>query len=184
MQLGGPTWKVRLGRRDSTTASRTAANNNLPSPFLDLPGLIANFKKQGLNSRDLVALSGGHVIGFAKCGTFKNRIYNETNIDPNFSRARKATCPRSGGDTNLAPLDPTANRFDTQYFTNLVKRRGLLHSDQALFNGGTTDALVKTYSLNAGAFSADFARSMIKMGDIRPLTGKNGQIRVNCRKVN
>ncbi|WRX20949.1 hem peroxidase - like 10, partial [Theobroma cacao] len=63
--LGGPSWKVRLGRRDSTTASRTQANLDIPSPFMDLPALINNFKNQGLNQRDLVALSGGHTIGFA-----------------------------------------------------------------------------------------------------------------------
>ncbi|KAJ4704286.1 Peroxidase [Melia azedarach] len=182
--LGGPTWKVPLGRRDSTTASRTLANQDIPSPFLDLPGLIQNFKRQGLNERDLVALSGGHAIGFAQCRTFRNRIYNATNIDPVFANARRKTCPRTGGDSNLAPLDPTAVVFDTKYFTNLLKRRGLLRSDQALFSGGSTDGLVKTYSYNFKAFSNDFANSMIKMGNIKVLTGKQGQIRLNCRKVN
>ncbi|XP_043723696.1 peroxidase P7-like [Telopea speciosissima] len=184
--LGGPTWDVQLGRRDSTTASRTTANNDIPSPALDLSALISNFKKQGLDTKDLVALSGAHTIGFAKCSLFKNHLYNETNIDPNFASARKSTCPPSGGDDNRAPIDPTASQFDTQYFQNLVKRRGLLHSDQALYSGGsgTIDALVKSYSSDSKTFYADFAKSMIKMGNINPLTGKKGQIRVNCRKVN
>ncbi|XWS35388.1 hypothetical protein CRYUN_Cryun21dG0122100 [Craigia yunnanensis] len=64
-----------------------------------------------------------------------------------------------------------------------VVARGLLISDQALFNGGSTDDLVKTYSSYPEAFSKDFAKSMIKMGNIKPLTGSQGQIRVNCRKV-
>ncbi|XWS13074.1 hypothetical protein CRYUN_Cryun36dG0006300 [Craigia yunnanensis] len=182
--LGGPSWKVRLGRRDSTTASRTQANLDIPSPFMDLPALINNFKNQGLNQKDLVALSGGHTIGFAQCFTFRNRTYNATNIDPGFAKQRQATCPRIGGNTNLAPLDPTPALFDTAYFNNLVKQRGLLISDQALFNGGLTDNLVKTYSLYPEAFSYDFAKSMIKMGNIKPLTGNQGQIRVNCRMVN
>ncbi|XP_022760966.1 peroxidase 70-like [Durio zibethinus] len=182
--LGGPSWKVRLGRRDSTTASKNLANSVLPSPFMDLPALINNFKNQGLNQRDLVALSGGHTIGLAQCFTFRNRTYNATNIDPAFAKERRATCPRDGGNTNLAPLDPTPARFDTSYFKNLVKKRGLLISDQALFNGGSTDDLVKTYSSNPEVFWNDFSKSMIKMGNIKPLTGKQGQIRVNCRKVN
>ncbi|KAE8718286.1 Peroxidase 2 [Hibiscus syriacus] len=131
--LGGPSWKVLLGRRDSTTASRTQADTDLPAPFMDLPALINNFKNQGLNERDLVALSGGHTIGFAQCFTFRNRIYNATNIDPVFAENRRATCPRTGGDTNLTPLDPSPARFDNAYFNNLVKQRGLLISDQALF---------------------------------------------------
>ncbi|OMP12810.1 Plant peroxidase [Corchorus olitorius] len=182
--LGGPTWKVRLGRRDSTTANRALADSVLPSAAMDLPALIKNFKDQGLNQRDLVALSGGHTIGLSQCGIFRDRIYNATNIDPEFAKERRLTCPRAGGNTNLAPFDPTPARFDTAYFQNLVKKRGLLTSDQALFNGGSTDKLVKTYSTNPEAFWDDFGKSMIKMGNINPLTGKQGQIRVNCRKAN
>ncbi|CAN4126245.1 unnamed protein product [Withania somnifera] len=182
--LGGPTWEVPLGRRDSITASRTTANNDIPSPFMDLPALINNFKKQGLDEKDLIALSGGHTLGFAQCFTFRNRIYNETNIDSTFASQRQANCPRSGGDSKLAPLDPTPALFDSKYFSNLVSKKGLLHSDQALFNGGQTDNLVKKYSTNPGSFAKDFAESMIKMGNIKPLTANQGQIRVNCRKVN
>ncbi|GMI93067.1 peroxidase 52 [Hibiscus trionum] len=182
--LGGPSWKVRLGRRDSTTASRTQADTDLPAPFMDLPALINNFKNQGLNERDLVALSGAHTIGFAQCFTFRNRIYNATNIDPAFAIERRATCPLTGGNSNLAPLDPTPAHFDTAYFNNLVNQRGLLISDQALFGGGTTDELVNTYKLYPHVFWNDFAHSMIKMGNIKPLTADQGQIRVNCRIVN
>ncbi|KAK4377448.1 hypothetical protein RND71_003744 [Anisodus tanguticus] len=183
-ELHGPTWEVQLGRRDSTTASRTTANNDIPTPFMDLSALINNFKKQGLDEEDLVALSGGHTLGFAQCSTFRNRIYNDANIDSTFASQRQANCPRSGGDSNLASLDPTPALFDSKYFSNLVSNKGLLHSDQALFSGGETDDLVKTYSKNLKTFSDDFAESMIKMGNIKPLTGKQGQIRVDCRKVN
>ncbi|KAI9152902.1 hypothetical protein LWI28_002725 [Acer negundo] len=184
--LGGSSWNVQLGRRDSTTGSRTQADKNLPSPLMNLPRLIENFKRQGLNQKDLVALSGAHTLGFAQCFTFRDRIYKDTNIDRDFSKERRRTCPRSGGNTNLAPLDPSPLSFDTAYFSNLVKYKGLLRSDQALFHGGSgsTDGLVKAYSYNAGAFSSDFAKSMIKMGNIKVLTGKQGQIRSNCRKVN
>ncbi|OMP04089.1 Plant peroxidase [Corchorus capsularis] len=182
--LGGPTWKVRLGRRDSTTASRTLADSSLPSPFMDLPALIENFKKQGLNQRDLVALSGGHTLGLAQCFLFRNRIYGKSNIDHYFAKERRQTCPLNGGDSNLAPLDSTPAHFDTSYFKNLVEKKGLLVSDQALFAGGSTDKLVKIYSSNPEAFWNDFAKSMVKMGNIKPLTGNQGQIRVNCRRVN
>lgn len=175
---------VQLGRRDSTKANQTAANIDIPSPFLDLPGLIASFKKQGLGLRDLVALSGGHTVGFARCVTFRNHIYNETNIDPRFALALQGSCPRSGGDNNLLPLDSSPARFDVNYFKDLVGKRGLLHSDQVLFNGGSADGLVKGYGLNPGAFSADFAKSMVNMGNIKPLTGNKGQIRKICRMVN
>ncbi|BAT97590.1 hypothetical protein VIGAN_09108500 [Vigna angularis var. angularis] len=182
--LGGPTWKVKLGRRDSTTASREAANANIPAPFFSLSELITNFKNHGLDEKDLVVLSGGHTIGFARCATFRDHIYNDSNINHRFAQELKYICPRKGGDLNLAPLDDTAAQFDSAYFSDLVHRKGVLHSDQEMFNGGSTDALVKRYSYNSKAFHQDFAKSMIKMGNIKPLTGSKGQIRFNCRIVN
>ncbi|KAL2337617.1 hypothetical protein Fmac_012063 [Flemingia macrophylla] len=182
--LGGPTWDVKLGRRDSTTASGDAADTNIPAPFFSLSQLINNFKNHGLDEKDLVVLSGGHTIGYARCVSFRDHIYDDSNIDPNFAKQLKYICPRNGSDSNLSPLDQTASRFDKVYFTDLVHKRGLLHSDQELFNGGSTDAVVKQYSSDFGAFKKDFANSMIKMGNIQPLTGNRGEIRVNCRKVN
>lgn len=185
MQLGGPSWTVPLGRRDARTASQTAANNNLPGPNSSLSTLLSMFSAKGLNARDMTALSGGHTIGLARCTTFRARIYNDTNIDPTFAATRRRNCPASGGDNNLAPLDvQTPNKFGNNYFQNLVAQRGLLHSDQELFNGGSQDALVRTYSSKDGAFSSDFAAAMVKMGNISPLTGSKGEIRRKCRVVN
>ncbi|XP_054781554.1 cationic peroxidase 1-like [Prosopis cineraria] len=183
--LGGPSWKVRLGRRDSKTASRTEANAAIPAPSFSLSQLRNSFKNQGLSEKDLVVLSGGHSIGLAQCGTFKDRLYNESSeIDPSFAKDLKRGCPTDGGDANLAPLDPTAARFDVAYFSNLLRKKGLLHSDQQLFSGASTDALVQKYSYDTKAFRKDFANSMIKMGNIKPLTGYQGEIRYNCRQVN
>jgi hypothetical protein len=183
-QLGGPSWTVPLGRRDARTASQSAANSQIPSPASSLATLISMFSAKGLSAGDMTALSGGHTIGFARCTTFRNRIYNDTNIDASFATTRRASCPASGGDATLAPLDGTQTRFDNNYYTNLVARRGLLHSDQELFNGGSQDALVRTYSTNGATFARDFAAAMVKMGNISPLTGRNGEIRRNCRAVN
>ncbi|MCD7455587.1 Peroxidase 52 [Datura stramonium] len=183
--LGGPTWAVPLGRRDARTASQSAANTQIPAPTSSLSTLISMFSAKGLNARDMTALSGSHTIGQARCTTFRNRIYNDTNIDPQFATTRRATCPASGGDANLAPLDiQTPSQFDNDYYQNLVARRGLLHSDQELFNGGSQDALVRSYSTNGAAFTSDFAAAMVKMGNISPLTGTNGEIRRNCRAIN
>lgn len=97
----------------------------------------------------------------------------------------KSNCPRTGGDSNLAPLDVTSpTSFDTAYYTNLINKKGLLHSDQQLFSGGSTDSIVTNYSNNVGALITDFANAMVKMGRLSPLTGTSGQIRKNCRKAN
>ncbi|KAL5732998.1 hypothetical protein ACOSP7_032341 [Xanthoceras sorbifolium] len=186
--LGGPTWNVKLGRRDARTASQAAANNSIPPPTSNLNQLISSFSSVGLSTRDLVALSGAHTIGQSRCVQFRPRIYNETNIDSSFARTRQSNCPRAtgSGDNNLAPLDlQTPTSFENNYFKNLINNKGLLHSDQQLFNGGgSTDSIVRTYSSSPNTFTSDFVAAMIKMGDISPLTGSNGEIRKNCRRRN
>ncbi|XP_030466064.1 cationic peroxidase 1-like [Syzygium oleosum] len=183
--LGGPSWTVLLGRRDSTTASQSAANSNIPAPTLSLSGLITAFSNKGFTAKEMVALSGSHTIGQARCTTFRTRLYNENNINATFATSLKANCPSSGGDNNLSPLDTTSpTSFDNAYFKNLQIQKGLLHSDQQLFSGGSTDAQVNTYSSNSATFMTDFANAMVKMGNLSPLTGSSGQIRKSCGKVN
>ncbi|KAK9185198.1 hypothetical protein WN943_025553 [Citrus x changshan-huyou] len=145
--VGGPSWTVKLGRRDSTTASRSLAQN-LPSFTDGLEKLISTFATKGLNARDLVALSGAHTIGQAQCAFFRDRIYsNQSNIDAGFASTRRRQCPANGGDSNLSPLDlVTPNSFDNNYFKNLIQKKGLLASDQVLFSGGSTDSIVDEYS--------------------------------------
>ncbi|EHA8592246.1 putative Peroxidase N [Cocos nucifera] len=95
-----------------------------------------------------------------------------------------------GGDGNATTvLDRnSADVFDNHYYINLLNQKGLLSSDQGLFSSdegvAATKALVQTYSSNGGQFLEDFVTSMIKMGNISPLTGSAGEIRKNCRVVN
>ena len=97
----------------------------------------------------------------------------------------RGACPASGGDDAAAPLDAaTPSEFDNGYYRNLVAGAGLLHSDQELFNNGPLDALVRLYSANGAAFSSDFAASMVRLGNVGPLTGSAGEVRLDCRKVN
>ncbi|WJX63733.1 peroxidase [Trifolium repens] len=187
--LGGPLWKVKLGRRDSKTASfNDASSGVIPPPFSTLSNLINRFKAQGLSTKDMVALSGAHTIGKARCITYKDHIYNDTNIDSLFAKSRQRNCPRTSGtikDNNVAVLDfKTPNHFDNVYYKNLINKKGLFRSDQVLFNGGSTDSLVKAYSNNPKAFESDFVTAIIKMGNIKPLTGSKGEIRKQCRRAN
>ncbi|CAN0901693.1 Lignin-forming anionic peroxidase [Linum grandiflorum] len=136
----GPTWNVKLGRRDSDAAFLSEANSDIPGPKDDLPTLISKKKK---------------------------------------------ACPAEGGDRYLAPLDTvTPKSFDNNYFKTLMRKKGLLESDQVLYSGGSTDGIVEEYSKDAQKFSSDFAAAMVKMGDIGVITGNNGQIRKVCRKTN
>lgn len=185
--VGGPSWTVKLGRRDSTTASASLASSDLPRFTASLQSLIDLFDTKGLSERDMVALSGSHTIGQAQCLTFRARIYSGSDIDAGFASTRRRRCPSTNGvgDGNLAPLDlVTPNSFDNNYFKNLLQKKGLLQSDQILLSGGSTDSIVNEYIKSPSTFSSDFAAAMVRMGDIEPLTGSDGIIRKVCNVVN
>ena len=182
--MGGPSYQVVLGRRDERTASLNNANTNLPPPFSTL--LLSLFQSHGFELKDVVVLSGGHTIGLARCVTCRAHIYNETNIHPGFAASMQRVRPATGGNDNKAPLDETTEKIDTLYFKALVQSRGLLHSDQELFKGDGSESeyLVQHYSNNPKECYKDFGDSMIKMGNMKVLTGTDGEIRLNCRKIN
>jgi hypothetical protein len=55
-----------LGRRDSLTANQAGANTAIPSPFEGLNNITAKFSAVGLNTNDLVALSGNYTSKISK----------------------------------------------------------------------------------------------------------------------
>lgn len=193
---GGPGWEVYLGRKDSLTASFDGANQFIPAPNSSLETLIANFKQQGLDIGDLVALSGSHTMGKARCLSFRQQIHDESAEEhydiskryTPFRRILRSICPKTGKDNQLAPLDfETPARFDNHYFLNILEGRGLLGSDNVLVtedHEGEIRKQVWAYAADQELFFASFANSMIKMGNINVLYGNEGEVRKNCRFVN
>ncbi|XP_052146070.1 peroxidase A2-like [Oryza glaberrima] len=192
---GGPRWRVPLGRRDGTTANLTGADNNLPSPRDNLTTLQQKFAAVGLDVTDLVALSGAHTFGRVQCQFVTDRLYNfsgtgkpDPTLDAGYRRALAKSCPRRGGNSSaLNDLDPTTpDTFDKNYFANIEVNRGFLQSDQELLStpGAPTAAIVNSFAISQKAFFKSFARSMINMGNIQPLTGSQGEVRKSCRFVN
>ncbi|KAG2300086.1 hypothetical protein Bca52824_036558 [Brassica carinata] len=191
---GGPMWRVALGRKDGLVANQSSANN-LPSPFEPLDAIIAKFQAVGLNITDVVALSGAHTFGRVQCGVITNRLHNfsgnngqsDPTIEPEFLQTLRRQCPQGGSLTARVNLDDTSpDSFDNDYFKNLQNNRGVIESDQILFSstGSPTVSLVNSFAENQSEFFRNFARSMIKMGNVRVLTGTEGEIRRDCRRVN
>lgn len=83
-------------------------------------------------------------------------------------------------------MDPGSSKsFDEDYYSVVLKRRGLFQSDAALLNDKTTAAYVKLQAKSHGyTFFKDFQASMVKMGQIGVLTGKAGEIRRHCALIN
>ncbi|KAA3470963.1 peroxidase 59 [Gossypium australe] len=139
---------------------------------------------------------GGHTIGLAKCATFDNRLFNfsgtgapDSTMEATMLADLQSFCPVNGDSNRFTALDRNStDLFDNHYFKNLLNGKGLLGSDQILYSSdlavSTTKSLVESYSSNSKLFFNDFVNSMIRMGNISPLTGTNGEIRKNCRAVN
>lgn len=53
-----------MGRRDSLSASKEAANNNIPAPNSTVDVLLDKFHNVGLTLNDMVALSGILLLPF------------------------------------------------------------------------------------------------------------------------
>ncbi|RZC49210.1 hypothetical protein C5167_017639 [Papaver somniferum] len=190
---GGPNWEVPLGRRDARGASLSGSNQNIPAQNNTFQTILTKFKLKGLNVVDLVALSGSHTIGQARCTSFKQRLYGQSGSKrPDFSLNQiyanqlRARCPRSGGDQNLFAMDfVSPTKFDNNYYKNLLASKGLFSSDQVLLTKSKASMeLVKKYAENNELFFKHFAESMVKMGNITPLTGLRGEIRKSCRRIN
>ncbi|KAH6796753.1 Peroxidase superfamily protein [Perilla frutescens var. hirtella] len=190
---GGPSWEVPLGRRDSRSSSFSGSNNNIPAPNNTFQTILSKFTQQGLDNVDLVALTGSHTIGNARCTSFRQRLYNQSGnnqpdstLDKSYAAKLRSGCPQSGGDQNMFPLDfVSPKKFDNSYFKTILSSKGLLNSDEVLVTKNkATRELVKKYADNNQLFFQQFAKSMVKMGNISPLTGSKGEIRKNCRKIN
>ncbi|CAN8295500.1 unnamed protein product [Cochlearia groenlandica] len=188
--IGGPWWDVPLGRRDGRISRMLEAN--LPSPFADVKSLKKSFIAKGLNTKDLVVLSGAHTIGVSSCALINARIYNFTgkgdfdpSMNPTYVRSLKKRCKPTDFKTSV-DMDPgSVMKFDSHYFNTVAQKKGYFTSDSTLLDDLQTRLYVETQVLTNGAtFNKDFADSMVKLGFVQILTGKKGEIRRKCAFVN
>ena len=183
---GGLGWDVPAGRRDGRVSLiQEAALPNLPTPTMTVPELLEVFARKGLSASDLVVLSGAHTIGHAPCVTFDDRLQTtpvDPTLAPSFARQLKARCPAPGIGSTQVELDSTATRFDTQYYKDITRGRGLLTSDQGLLSDARTKGAV--YSNRGTEFLTNFGKAMVAMSQIEVLTGSAGEIRRHMFYVN
>jgi peroxidase len=134
--------------------------------------------------------AGAHTIGEVHCTSFTDR-YNPALDTPfpdaAFGAELQAFCTGNGASPDFATLNlktfldtQTPNEFDTSYYVNLIIGRGVMTSDQDLYNDPRTQPMVTSFAGNRTAFFDAFVASMLKMGRQGVLTGTNGIIRKQC----
>ncbi|KAK8958019.1 Peroxidase 5 [Platanthera zijinensis] len=179
------------GRRDGRI-SRASETISLPPPTSNLSHLTQSFAVKGLSQQEMVFLSGAHTIGRSHCSSFSNRLYNfnstvsqDPSLDPVYAAQLKKECPRNSSASQTVFMDPrTPNVFDTNYYKDILVQRGLFTSDMALLSSPSTAALVRSNAKNWLLFQENFVAAIIKMGKIGVLTGNQGEIRLNCSRIN
>ncbi|KNA23691.1 hypothetical protein SOVF_022840 [Spinacia oleracea] len=186
---GGPIYDIPKGRKDGRR-SKIEDTINLPFPTLNSSELIRVFGQRGFTVQDMVALSGGHTLGVARCSSFKTRLSKfdathdvDPSLNPDFAKTLSKTCS-SGVDKAEQPFDDSRNDFDNLYFQALQNKAGLLTSDQTLFDSPRTRGIVNGYAMNQALFFLDFQRSMVKMSLLDVKEGSKGEVRRDCRKIN
>jgi peroxidase len=176
------------GRLDGRISNFTQALFNLPPPFFNIIQLIASFAAKGLNTEDMVVLSGAHTIGVSHCSSFvSDRLAVASDINAALAGILRRQCP-----TNPTPAnDPTVhqdvvtpNALDNQYYKNVLAHKVLFTSDTALLTTPATTQMVLDNANIRGPWETKFNKAMVKMGAIGVKTGNQGEIRRNCRAVN
>ncbi|CAM0902463.1 unnamed protein product [Alopecurus aequalis] len=187
---GNVFYPVPAGRRDGNVSIEQDAIDNLPGTTFSAQQLIDRFENKTLTAEEMVLLSGAHTVGRSFCVSFANRIWNgatpieDPGLSPSYAAMLRTLCPTN---TTLATtaMDPDSpNVLDNNYYKLLPRNMGLFSSDNQLRVDGNLNALVDSFAANETMWKERFVAAMVKMGRIEVLTGRCGQVRLNCSVVN
>lgn len=193
-QVGGPFYKVLLGKKDGKVSIASHVDHNLVDEKQSFDTMLKPFTEKGFTVREMVALvGGGHTIGFAHCSKFANRIFKfspthdiDPSLNPSFAQRLKTLCADYVKKPDLAafmdPLSP--GKFDNYFFKNVQRGLDLLESDHVLLLDPRSKPIVDEYANDQNKFFTDFARAMEKLNVLGVKTGADGEIRTNCFSFN
>nr|CAB3499113.1 unnamed protein product [Digitaria exilis] len=193
-------YELPTGRRDGTVSS--AAEVNLPSPSVSFADALSAFRSIGLGVVDLTTLLGSHTMGFCHCGLIMNRLYNfnstspfDPTMDAGLLAVLRERCPPHVVTTPqnesrdvivpmnfVAPLGPFG--LDNSFYPSVLAGRAVLQVDQEIMSSGVARRIAAMFASRPGNFKRQFAKSMVKLGGVNVLTGRQGEVRINCRRFN
>ncbi|KAF9588077.1 hypothetical protein IFM89_007318, partial [Coptis chinensis] len=141
-----------------------------------------------------------HSVGFCHCGFFANRLYNfigtgraDPTLDPGVLGFLMKKCPRpvtqifnisKDPTVFMTPTSKTPFKLDSSFYQGVLNGEAVLQLDQGLAFTDVTQKLAAEYIQQPNVFRCKFARAIIKLGNVGVLQGQQGEIRLNCRRVN
>ncbi|GJY33358.1 peroxidase 41-like protein [Tanacetum coccineum] len=190
IQVGGPHYEVKLGRKDGLESKASNVEGKLGRSNMTINEVIRVFESHKYTHREMVALmGGGHTIGFAHCKEFESRLFGpkpDPSVHPKLVERLKAMCVNSSKDPSISAfLDPiSAGNFDNMIFKNILNGLGVLGTDQAMASDPRTRPFVEEYARDSVKFFKDFARAMEKTSVYQVKTGNQGEVRRRCDAFN
>lgn len=193
---GLPRTKPRGGRRDARESlAKNAEANNLPMPDWTMDQMIELFNRKGFSTEEMVILLGAHSVGIAHCDFFMERIYDfkktgkpDPSLPADVLEELRQACPNPGTTDYRNPpvnFDATPTVLDNLFFKEMVERKKtLLITDSHLLADERTAPIVKKMAADPKLFPSKFPDTMVKLGALNVLTGKQGEIRKVCRSTN
>ncbi|KAK1678495.1 hypothetical protein QYE76_039343 [Lolium multiflorum] len=174
------------GRYDGLVSLINETLPNLPPPFATVEQLKAGFAFKGLNTDDMVTLSGAHTIGISHCSSFSDRLTsNSSDMDPSLKSTLQQQCQsNSGSDNTVVQDNKTPDKLDNKYYKNVLSHEVLFTSDAALMMATDTSDAVRANAKDTNRWEEKFKVAMVKMGAIDIKTVANGDIRRSCRVLN
>ncbi|KAL6657517.1 hypothetical protein ACP70R_005297 [Stipagrostis hirtigluma subsp. patula] len=172
------------GRYDGRVSLDSEALASLPPPFAGLQQLKDMFAAKGLDTDDMVTLSGAHTVGRSHCSSFSDRLPpNSSDMNATLSSSLSRQCNSSGDPTVMQDL-VTPNDLDRQYYRNVLNHEVLFASDAALLASNQTADMVSANADTPGLWESKFKAAMVKMGRVGIKTSADGEIRRTCWRVN
>ena len=177
------------GRLDGTFSNASEPLKFLVPPASNLSALVSSFAVKGMSAEDLVILSGAHTVGRSHCSSFvPDRLAGApSDIDASFANLLRRRCPANptpGNDPTVNQDLVTPNALDNQYYKNVLAHKVLFTSDAALLTTPATAKMVLDNANIPGWWEGKFKKAFVKMSQIEVKTGKQGEVRRNCRVVN
>uniref|UniRef100_A0ACD5YYG6 Uncharacterized protein n=1 Tax=Avena sativa TaxID=4498 RepID=A0ACD5YYG6_AVESA len=192
---GGQRYAVRTGRRDRRRSSATDVR--LPGAEDTATQTTSYFGGLGFDQLETVVLLGAHTVGVTHCSKIKKtRLYSYGGkagaTDPNLHLDdaqvyKQYVCPNTAtSDNNILYLDVQSSvaKLDNSYYKRLQGRHGVLSVDQNLYANGTSTKWHVDRLANTNDFYWLFPKALVKLSEIKVLTGTQGEVRRVCNKFN
>ncbi|GMP73155.1 hypothetical protein CsSME_00030989 [Camellia sinensis var. sinensis] len=171
VSLGGPYIPLKTGRRDGRKSRAEVLEQYLPDHNESMSVVLERFGSIGIDTPGVVAL-----------------LEVDPVLNPDHVEHMLHKCPDSIPDPKAVQYvrndRGTPMVLDNNYYRNILDNKGLLIVDHQLATDKRTKPYVKKMAKSQDYFFKEFGRAITILSENNPLTGTQGEIRLQCNVAN